>query len=142
VDLEFVQVSLHAVDAVLVPLFILRLDGLSLESGNLLALGLDVLDLLFTVLDQDFAGFLETLVGQLLERDARAREDGGTTSARTDRGETTGTEELALSSGSEDIVLAERRERRRLCRRCGGCGGGNFFADRSRSREGAGRQAS
>lgn len=66
------QVSLHAVDAVLVPLFILRLDGLGLESGNLLALGLDVLNLLFAVLDQDFASFLETLIGQLLKGNARA----------------------------------------------------------------------
>jgi hypothetical protein len=72
VDLEFVQVSLHAVDTVLLALFILRLDGLSLESGNLLALGLDILDLLFAVLNQDFAGFLETLVGQLLKGNARA----------------------------------------------------------------------
>jgi hypothetical protein len=72
VNLELVQVALHAVDAVLVPLLILRIDGLSLEPGNLLALNLDVLDFLFTVLDQDFAGFLETLVGQLLEGDARA----------------------------------------------------------------------
>jgi hypothetical protein len=72
VNLELVQVTLHAVDAMLMPLLILRVDGLSLESGNLLALGLDVLNLLFAVLDQDFAGFLETLVGQLLEGDARA----------------------------------------------------------------------
>ena len=71
-DLEFVQVTLHAVDAVLVPLFVLRFDGLGLESGNLLALNLNVLDLLLTVLDQDFAGFLETLVGQLLKGNARA----------------------------------------------------------------------
>jgi hypothetical protein len=71
-DLEFVQVALHAVDAVLVPLLILRVDRLSLESGNLLALGFDVLNLLFAVLNQDFAGFLETLVGQLLKGDARA----------------------------------------------------------------------
>ena len=143
VNLEFVEVTLHAVDAVLVPLFVLRLNRLSLESGNLLALNLNVLDLLFAVLDQDFAGFLETLVGQLLERDARARENGGTTSARSDRSETTGTEELALCSGGKDIVLAERRNRWCLCR-CGGgcCGGGDFFAGRSRSRKGAGRQAS
>jgi hypothetical protein len=72
VNLELVQVTLHAVDAVLMPLLILRVDGLSLESGNLLALGLDVLNLLFAVLDQDFAGFLKTLVGQLLKGDARA----------------------------------------------------------------------
>jgi hypothetical protein len=72
VNLELVQVTLHAVDAMLMPLLILRVDGLSLESGNLLALGLDVLNLLFAVLDQDFAGFLKTLVGQLLKGDARA----------------------------------------------------------------------
>lgn len=69
-NLEFVEVALHAVDAVLMPLFILRLNRLSLESGNLLALDLDILDLFLAVLDQDFAGFLETLVGQLLEGDA------------------------------------------------------------------------
>jgi hypothetical protein len=72
VNLELVQITLHAVDAMLMPLLILRVDGLSLESGNLLALGLDVLNLLFAVLDQDFAGFLKTLVGQLLKGDARA----------------------------------------------------------------------
>jgi hypothetical protein len=72
VNLELVQVTLHAVDAMLMPLLILRVDRLSLESGNLLALGLDVLNLLFAVLDQDFAGFLKTLVGQLLKGDARA----------------------------------------------------------------------
>lgn len=106
-NLELIQVTFHAVDAVLVPLLILRLDSLSLESGNLLAFSLDILDLLFTVLNQDFTGFLETLVGQLLKGNARAREDGGTASARTDRSKTTGAEEFALGSGSKDIVLGE-----------------------------------
>lgn len=107
-NFELVQVAFHAVEAVLLPLLILGLDSLSLQSGNLLALGLNVLDLLFTVLNQDFAGFLKTLVGQLLKGDARAGEDGGTTSARTDGGEAAGFEEFALGSGSKDIVLGER----------------------------------
>jgi hypothetical protein len=72
VDLEFVEVTLHAVDAVLVPLLVLGLDGLGLEPGNLLALDVDVVDLFVAALDQDFAGLLETLVGQLLKGDARA----------------------------------------------------------------------
>ena len=146
VNLELVQVTFHAVDAVLVPLFILRFDSLSLQSGNSLALGFDILDLLFTVMDQDFAGFLETLVGQLLKRDARAGEDGGTASARTDGSETTGTEEFALGSGRKDIVLGERRGRRRLCRRCssGGWsrGGDDFFGDGSRGGKGTSREPS
>jgi hypothetical protein len=131
VDLEFVEVTLHAVDAMLVPLFILRVDLLGLQSGNLLALSLDVLDLLFAVLNQDFAGLLETLVGQLLKGNTRTRENGGTASTRADRSKTTGTEELALGSGSENIVLVEGRKRRKFCRCCccGGCRGGDFFAN-------------
>jgi hypothetical protein len=115
VNFEFVEVTLHAVDAMLVPLFILRINLLGLQSGNLLALSLDILDLLFAVLNQDFAGLLETLVGQLLKGNTRTRENGGTASTRADRSKTTGTQELALGSGSENIDLVALVKSTPLC---------------------------
>ena len=61
VDLELVQVALHALDAMLVPLLILRLHGSGLQSLDSLCFRLNVVDLFLAVLDEDLARFLETL---------------------------------------------------------------------------------
>lgn len=71
VDLELFQVALHALDAVLVPLLILGLDSNRFQSLDSLCFRLNVVDLFLAVLDEDFACFLETLEGQLVEGDLR-----------------------------------------------------------------------
>ena len=61
------KVAGHARQTVVVLSLILWLDGSGLKSLDPLALSVDLLQLFLSVLDEDLAGLLETLVGQLLE---------------------------------------------------------------------------